>query len=229
MTRIEPPLVFVLPGGGYANHASHEAEPVADWLATLGFEARVIRYPVAPERHPKAFDIVRAEILAAKTESNRPVGVLGFSAGGHLAGEVALSPADDPRSVPDFAVLGYPVVALGAGGHIASRDNLLGDRVEIAESLSLQNLVTKGAPPFFIWHTADDAAVPVDHSLRLAAALAAVDVPFELHVFPKGSHGLGLALEAGPPAAWTGLCATWLRGILRPDAHATRPAAPSQP
>ncbi len=211
----ENTLIFVLPGGGYENHAPHEAEPVADWIRALGHEARILRYPLAPVRMPAAFDLVRTEIREARATHRGRIGVIGFSAGGHLAGHVAFAATDDPAEVPDFAVLGYPVVALGEGGHIGSRDNLLGERTDLAESVSLQNLVTGDSPPTFVWHTVDDEVVPVSHSLRLASALAAAAVPFELHIFPSGVHGLGLAQDSSVVKQWTVLCARWLEGAGR--------------
>jgi len=203
-------LILVLPGGGYHLHADHEAEPIAEWLTGLGHEARVLRYPVAPTRYPKARDLVHREVLAARAEFDGPVGVLGFSAGGHLAGHAALT-STEPGDRPDFAVLCYPVVSfVDRHSHLGSRDNLLGDRVDLAAELSLENLVTADAPPMFLWHTADDEAVPVQNTYLLASALAEQAVPHEVHVYPHGRHGLGLAAGEGAVEGWSALCAAWL-------------------
>jgi acetyl esterase/lipase len=213
MGRVSPnPLVLVLPGGGYGMLADHEAEPVADWLRGLGWDAEVLRYPVAPARYPQALDTVRARIRALRSEGRERIGVLGFSAGGHLAGSAALIPADaDERA--DFAVLCYPVVSMIDGPHEGSRANLLADDSALAAEVSLERLVTPDSPPMFLWHTSDDPAVPVRHSYLLAQALADAGGSHELHVFASGHgrHGLGLAEGTGAPAAWTGLCAEWLR------------------
>jgi acetyl esterase/lipase len=209
MTRSRS-LILVLPGGGYHVHADHEAEPVAEWLTGLGHEARVLRYPVAPTRYPEARDLVHREVLAARAEFDGPIGVLGFSAGGHLAGHAALT-SSEAGDRPDFAVLCYPVVTLvGPSAELGSRDNLLGDRIDLAAQLSLDNLVTDDAPPMFLWHTADDALVPVQNTYLLASALADRAVPHEVHVYPHGRHGLGLAPGEGAVEGWSALCATWL-------------------
>jgi acetyl esterase/lipase len=221
-------LVLVLPGGGYHTHADHEAEPVVEWLRGLGHEARVLRYPVAPTRYPVARDLVHGEVLAARADFDGPIGVLGFSAGGHLAGHAALT-SREPGDRPDFAVLCYPVVSfVDRHSHFGSRDNLLGDRLDLASELSLENLVTADAPPMFLWHTADDEPVPVQNSYLLASALAEQGVPHELHVYPHGRHGLGLAVGEGAPESWTALCADWLDATI-PTAGASSPNRSLQP
>jgi len=117
------PIILVLPGGGYSRLAPHEGEPVAEWLRGIGWRARVVEYPVQT-RHPGPLDVVRAEIAAERAAGVGIVGVLGFSAGGHLAGHAALTLAGGER--PDFAVLCYPVVTMLADTHRGSRDQLLG-------------------------------------------------------------------------------------------------------
>lgn len=209
---VAPLLIFVLPGGGYGTRVEHEAEPVAEWLRSEGHRAEALAYPVAPHRYPEAFTFVRDAIAAARESFDGRIGVLGFSAGGHLAGHVAYAAAAEPSCRPDFAVLCYPVVSLGPNGHLGSRDNLLGDDKEFADALSLQNLVTEASPPTFIWHTADDETVPLRHSLLIVEALELHSVPFEFHVFNHGQHGLGLA-EHTRAEPWTALCASWLRSI----------------
>jgi acetyl esterase/lipase len=205
------PVIIVLPGGGYHTLAPHEGEPVAEWLRGLGWEARVVLYPVST-RHPGPLRVVQEAIAAARAEGATSVGVLGFSAGGHLAGHAALTPdaSDDAR--PDFAVLCYPVVSMVQPTHAGSRAELLGDDApdDLRRATSLELLVTPESPPVFLWSTAEDVSVPVDeHTYPLAAALATAGVPHEVHVFENGPHGLGLA-EGYPAAAWTQLAATWL-------------------
>lgn len=197
--------VIVLPGGGYTHHAEHEGEPVAAWLRSLGVDASVLLYPVKT-LHPAAANVIKDAVAAARANGATAVGLLGFSAGGHAAGYAALT-------VPgvDFAILGYPVVSMQLSTHAASRVALLGRDAsdELRAATSLDRIVTASAPPFFIWHTAEDAAVPVEHSYLLGQALARQRVPHALHVFERGRHGLGLA-PGTATAAWTGLCATWL-------------------
>ncbi|CAN5390690.1 hypothetical protein BH10ACT7_BH10ACT7_00610 [soil metagenome] len=202
--------ILVLPGGGYARLAPHEGEPVAEWLRGLGFTARVVEYPVKT-RHPGPLEFVQREIVAERQVAEK-VGVIGFSAGGHLAGHAALTPDAPAGARPDFAILAYPVVSMLARTHRGSRDELRGPRPHYwrKRALSLERLVTPAAPPMFIWTTGEDASVvPVDHSYALAAALARAGVPHDLHVFARGKHGLGFA-PGIPAEAWRGLCETWL-------------------
>ncbi|MCZ8517704.1 alpha/beta hydrolase [Paenibacillus filicis] len=218
--------VIVCPGGGYARRAAHEGEPVARWLNGLGISAFVVHYRVAPYRHPqpwmdaqRAIRTVRHNAEAWNIDPSR-VGLLGFSAGGHLAstagtqfdyGKEAADPIERLSSRPDLLILCYPVISLTEMAHTGSRDNLLGENAEQeqAKQLSGELLVTEQTPPAFIWHTADDASVPVENALMFAAALRKKQVPFELHVYESGRHGLGLA-EEHPAGAWTEACAAWL-------------------
>lgn len=158
-------LIFVLPGGAYEFHADYEGKPVAAWLESLeslGHSAQVLRYPVAPARYPEALLAVQAAIGAARTTFSGRIGVLGFSAGGHLAGQAPLAQPKSWAERADFAGLIYPVVSFGDFGHELSRKNLLGPGPTPAEvsAVSLENLVTADAPPLFIVHTVEDAAGP---------------------------------------------------------------------
>jgi acetyl esterase/lipase len=202
---------IVLPGGGYAAYAENEADPIVDWLDELGLRATVLRYPLHA-RHPIPLDAVRCEIRRLRVTGVGRVGVIGFSAGGHLAGQVALSDASRSDTRVDLAVLGYAITSMEMETYRPAREILLGDdaSTELRRTTSLDALVTRAAPPFFVWHTAADPYVPVEHSYRLAGALAAHDVPHALHVFSQGPHSLGLARDAGEPSAWTSLAAGWL-------------------
>lgn len=218
------PAVLVLPGGGYARQADHEAEPVAEWLAGLGIHAFVLRYRVAPDRHPAPLEDAKEAMLQIRLGSHglavdpERVGVLGFSAGGHLAATLSTATAtgsgrlDVPAAVPDLTVLCYPVVSYTRSVHQGSVDNLLGSAPssDVLAELSAERQVTAATPPAFVWHTADDDAVHVRHSLGYAGALMDAGVPAELHVFPHGRHGLGLATDEPGPRQWTALCADWL-------------------
>jgi len=204
-----PGTILVLPGGGYQRRSPHEAEPVAEWLESLGWDARVVPYPVGV-RHPEPLDFMRREVAAERAAGAARVGVLGFSAGGHLAGHVTLAGECTDAERPDFAILSYPVVSFVALAHAGSRSILLGDPSEAdAAAVSLESLVRPGSPPIFAWHTDADAVVPPQHSYRLGAALADAGVPHEVHVLPGDVHGVGLA-EGTDAAAWTSLAAAWL-------------------
>jgi acetyl esterase/lipase len=160
---------------------------------------------------------IRGGALGLAVDGSR-VGVLGFSAGGHLAATLSTAAAtgsatlDVPGAVPDFTVLCYPVVSCLDEPHQGSVENLLGGSPSDAllREMSAELHVTAATPPAFVWHTADDEAVPVQHSLAYAGSLARAGVPGELHVFPHGRHGLGLAGDAPGPDQWTVLCAAWL-------------------
>jgi acetyl esterase/lipase len=224
------PAIVVCPGGAYRRRAPHEGEPIARWLNSLGIAAFVLDYRVAPNRHPaplhdaqRAIRTVRHHAAEWRADGTR-VGILGFSAGGHLAaaagthpgtGELgATDPVDRHSARPDLLVLCYPVITFGEHRHEGSMLNLLGDDPsdEARQALSVERCVTAETPPTFLWHTAEDGSVPVQNSLLFAKALARNDVPFALHVFPHGRHGLGLAADDRLVGAWTRLCAGWLAG-----------------
>jgi len=204
--------MIVLPGGGYAEHAAHEGEPIARWLKGLGVAASVFRYPLMV-RHPAPLNALRAEIRWLRDGGSTRIGVIGFSAGGHLAGLAALADDADADEAVDFAVLGYAITSMETETYRPSRLILLGEDAtpELRRSTSLDALVTRSSPPFFLWHTAEDEYVPPEHTYRLAASLAVHDVPHAVHVFAHGPHGLGLANGAGDAAAWTALAASWVR------------------
>jgi acetyl esterase/lipase len=204
--------IIVLPGGGYTDLSDGEAEPVADWLGGLGLSSSVFRYPVRT-RHPGPLDAVRAEVRRVRAAGHERVGLLGFSAGGHAAGHATLAPDAAPDERVDLAILCYPVVSMELPTHADSRRQLIGldASAELRAATSLDRLVTPAAPPFFIWHTAEDASVPVQHSYLLGNALADNGIPHALHVFSRGRHGLNLAVGEGDAEQWTTLCAAWLR------------------
>ena len=225
------PAVIVCPGGGYGGRAPHEGEPVARWLCSLGVAGIVLDYRVAPYRHPIPLGDAQRAVRTARARAGEwgidpdRVGILGFSAGGHVAVSAATifdaGKADAADSIdrqscrPDALIACYPVVTFGEFRHDGSMRNLLGQEVDehLRQYLSLENRVTAQTPPTFLWHTGDDEGVPVENSLLLAAALRRCRVPVALHVFPHGQHGLGLAGDHPTARAWTGLCAEWLAEI----------------
>jgi acetyl esterase/lipase len=232
--------VVVCPGGGYAMHAmEHEGREVAAWLNSLGIAAFILKYRLGPRyQHPamlqdaaRAIRTVRARGEEWGVDPGR-VAILGFSAGGHLASTAgthfddgdpsAEDPVERQSSRPDRMILVYPVIALATPyAHGGSKRNLLGDNPpeELVRSLSNETQVTARTPPAFLVHTNEDLAVPPENSLLFAMALRREQVPFELHLFEKGPHGLGLGTGAkqfriAPDSAfqaWPKLCETWLR------------------
>ncbi len=223
--------VIVCPGGGYGMRAAHEGAPICHWLNSLGIHAFLCDYRIAPNRHPLPLDdaqrsirLVRHHAANWKVDPDH-VGILGFSAGGHLVcsvgnfGDEGDATASDPIARQpgraNAVIACYPVISSGPFAHRGSFDNLLGPQPDPAllARLSLETTVTPRNPPTFIWFTADDSGVPVENGLLYAAALRQQGVPFALHVYPSGQHGLGLAAENGPVSAWTAACAEWLSGI----------------
>src|SRR5262249_11487612 len=204
--------MIVLPGGGYAEHAAHEAEPVASWLGEIGVQASAFRYPLNV-RHPEPLDALRAEIARRRAAGAQRIGLIGFSAGGHLAGLAALAPGAVPDQTVQFAVLGYAITSMETETYRPARLILLGEDAspQLRRSTSVDALVTPQSPPVFIWHTAEDPYVLPEHTYRLASALAASQVPHAVHMFTHGPHSLGLAEGAGESAIWTTLAQAWIR------------------
>lgn len=239
------PAIVILPGGGYGNLAlGHEGEEIAAFFNRLGITAAVCIYrhrgrgnagagyghPVPMLDAQRAIRTVRAATERWNVDPTR-VGVIGFSAGGHLASTVSThfdaghpqveDPIERVSSRPDFAILGYPVIALDQPHtHRGSQRNLLGDNPdpELLQSLSNEKAITAQTPPTFLFHTAEDKAVPAENSLQYFSALLKAGVPGELHVFEKGRHGIGLGADHGAASAWPQLCARWLQtqGVIKP-------------
>jgi len=214
--------VIVLPGGGYAAHTAHEGDPIVGWLRGVGVHASVFRYPLRV-RHPEPLQAVRTEIARLRHEGAERIGLVGFSAGGHLAGLAALAPGADLSQTVDFAVLGYAITSMETETYRPARLILLGDdaTAELRRATSLDALVTRASPPFFLWHTAEDIYVPPEHTYRFAASLSAHRVPHTAHVFAHGPHSLGLAQDSGDAATWTTLAASWITEQSHADALTT--------
>jgi Esterase/lipase len=212
MPRKSNDHIIVLPGGGYETHADHEAEPIAEWIQTLGINSSVFRYPVKTQ-HPKPFEAIRAEVAKVRGLGRDRVGLIGFSAGGHAAAYAAYAPDVPKEERADLVILGYPVVSMLTKPHQGSADNLLGVNagVDLREKMSVEKIVRADAPPTFMFHTSVDEAVPVEHSLVLGQALAKAEVPFEMHIFEQGHHGVGYGAGLGTVENWRVACADWLK------------------
>ncbi|KWX83726.1 esterase [Paenibacillus riograndensis] len=225
----ENAAVLVCPGGGYGMRADHEGGPVAEWLNTLGISAFVLRYRVAPYGYPHALRDAQRALRTIRYRAEEygidpdRLGILGFSAGGHLASaagvlfdagdEEASEPLERKSCRPDLLILCYPVISMAEGvTHQGSKENQLGTDPdpELVKRLSSELQVTAATPPAFLWHTSDDGSVPVENSLQFAAALSRHRIPFDLHVYAHGQHGLGLAGGEPHTRSWTEACASWL-------------------
>lgn len=219
--------VVIFPGGGYGGLADHEGKAYALWLNEHGIAGLVVKYRLGSRgyRHPimlqdaaRAVRLTRAKAAEWKIDPQR-VGVIGSSAGGHLASTLlthfdagnkeAADPVERFSSRPDLGILCYAVITMGENTHEGTRENLLGKNPapELIDSLSNEKQATPQTPPCFIWHTWEDDAVKVENSLNFALALRKAGVPFDLHVYEKGGHGLGL----GNGHPWTTDCLFWLK------------------
>ncbi|MEK9197399.1 alpha/beta hydrolase [Ureibacillus sp. 179-F W5.1 NHS] len=220
--------IIICPGGSYQRRANHEGEPVAKWLNKLGISAFVLNYRVAPYKHPVPLADIQRAIRFVRFYSKewnldkQKIAILGFSAGGHLVASAStlssfhayppIDKIDQESSRPNFAILCYPVISFLKHFHEGSLHNLLGENPtdELRAQLSHELNVSPHTPPTFLWHTADDGTVPVENSLLYAAALSKWNIPYEMHIFPNGRHGLGLAEKDEIVGQWKNLCENWL-------------------
>jgi acetyl esterase/lipase len=227
-----PTGVVICPGGGYAHLAiTYEGYDVALWLNHLGISAYVLKYRLGPKYHhpvelsdaQRAIRFVRAHADEYKIRPDR-IGIWGFSAGGHLAATTgthfdsgdpqAADPIDRQGSRPDFLILAYPVITLQAPfAHVGSRNNLLGNPADSAlvSLLSNELQVTEKTPPTFLFHTTEDATVPVENSIMFYSALRKAHVPAEMHIYLKGRHGVGLAPYDPVLRTWPERLADWMK------------------
>jgi acetyl esterase/lipase len=228
--------MVICPGGGYAGLANHEGEHYARFLNEQGIAGFVLKYRLgsAGYHHPamlqdaaRALRTVRARAADWKLDRKR-IGIMGSSAGGHLASTLlthfdsgkpdAADPIEKESSRPDLGILCYPVITMTAMevAHKGSITNLLGKNPspELMKELSNELHVTKETPPCFLWHTDEDNGVLVENSLLFAQALRRVGVPFDLHIYEHGPHGMGLGSREYEPAKWhpwTRDCVFWLK------------------
>ena len=237
------PMILICPGGAYEKLSYREGEPLAIHFMNQGYHACVLRYSVAPARHPiplleiaSAMKLIREHAEEWKVDSDKII-LVGSSAGGHLAGTFGvfwkrkeLSDALGTTSEmlqPAGMILSYPVISSEEDvAHKGSFENLLGENYEsLKDTMSLEKQVTEDTVPCFIWHTLTDEAVPVVNSFLMASALKKAGVSVELHIFPEGEHGLSLASTLVERAdgtgiqkacqAWISLADTWIEQLIR--------------
>lgn len=230
--------VVICPGGGYGTLAySWEGTDVAKLLNAKGIAGIVLKYRlpnsksnVTPHLSPlmdakRALRLVRANAKGWNINPSK-VGIMGFSAGGHLASTLATHfDAGDAASTdsverqssrPDFAALVYPVISMSKSiMHAGSRNNLIGERADssLAKFYSNELQVTAQTPPTILFHASDDKGVPVENSLLMYGALKDKGVPVEMHIYPTGGHGFGLGLGKGYLETWTDRLVDWMRGL----------------
>jgi len=226
--------VVVCPGGGYGTLAlDHEGKDVAKWLASKGIVSLVLEYrmnrdgyqhPIPLQDAQRAVRYVRANADELGVDS-RKIGLLGFSAGGHLAASAgthfdegqpeSADSVERQSSRPDFLVLCYPVITMREPfTHMGSRQNLLGMEASsnLVSRLSCETQVTTNTPPTFLWHTDEDPWVPAENSVMFYQALRRAGVPAELHIYRRGNHGVGLATYMPDTGEWKTACLEWMKG-----------------
>ena len=218
--------VIVFPGGAYHGLAAHESEPVARKFVELGFQAALCRYRVMPVTYPVQLEDARNAVRYLREHAAElrikpdKIAVLGFSAGGHLAAMVSNMPGA-AVSRPDASILCYAVLSclLGKRPHVGSYHNLFGNDLapEAYRDFCWPEQVSAATPPAFLWHTMEDEGVPAEQSLEYAMALQKAGIPYSLHIFTHGVHGLSINNRPGCDgkypeiSAWPELCAEWLR------------------
>jgi acetyl esterase/lipase len=230
---------IICPGGGYGHLAEvHEGSDVAKWLNSLGIAGFVLKYRLATNgyHHPAPLDDVQRAVRLVRSRAAewkldpQKIGVVGFSAGGHLASSVgthfdkgktdAADAVDRASCRPDFLVLCYPVISfVGKKIHQGSKDNLLGKKPdpELVKLMSNETQVTAETPPTFIFQTNEDKSVPAENAVAFYLALREANVPAELHIYEPGRHGIGLAKDNEDLKGWPDLCGKWLsrRGLVK--------------
>lgn len=233
--------VVICPGGGYGHLAmGHEGHDIAKWFNSFGVTAAILEYRMSRGgyKHPvplldaqRAIRTVRARADKLNIDPSR-IGIIGFSAGGHLASTAAThfdtgnpkaqDPIERQSCRPDFAILCYPVIAFGEPfTHRGSQRNLIGKNPpqQLVKHLSNEKQVTKDTPPTFLFHTDQDKVVPAENSIAFYMALRKANVPAELHIYRNGRHGVGLAKSLPHTSQWPQACKNWLtaQGLLGND------------
>ncbi len=233
--------IIICPGGAYYRIAyMKEGEPIARWLNENGITAIILKYRLPSDSIMKTKEIgplqdAQQAIRIARRNATvwgidpDKIGIMGFSAGGHLAStlcthydESVYNAIDSTSARPDFAILGYPVISMMSSlTHMGSRINLLGYSPDTATVVHFSNdlQVNRETPPTFLFHSSDDGAVPVANSINYYTALQKNNVPCELHIYLSGGHGYGLAKEGKTEKQWPSACLEWLKasGFLKPE------------
>lgn len=226
--------IVIVPGGGYTHRAEHEGEPIAKWLNERGISAFVVDYRIEPYTFPVPMvDVKRAmkyvRFNAEKFNINPDkIGIMGFSAGAHIAccvteffDENDYEPSDEIDNVsarPDACILCYPVITMNDEFcHQGSKERIAKGKIELFEKLSCEKNVREDMPPVFLWHTFADKSVPVRNSLEMAAALNEKNIPFEMHIYPDGRHGLGIVkcVDIEGTNKWVDAFDNWLCRVLK--------------
>jgi len=230
--RANGTAVIICPGGGYVRLSTQrEGEQYAHWLSSLGVTSFVLTYRMAEFGHPaplqdvlRAVRLVRSQAAQYRVRADR-IGVMGSSAGGHLAASAGTlfdhplgrtgAELDKVNARPDFLMLMYPVITMdGPAVHAGSRKALLGESPS-ADSIALMSVerqVTAATPPTLLIHTQADATVPVENSILFYQALTRAKVPAEIYLFEHGSHGMGMRAGLGTASEWPRRAEEWLRG-----------------
>jgi acetyl esterase/lipase len=230
--------VIVCPGGGYGHLAlGHEGHDLGEFFKSLGVTAFVLKYRISPHyQHPAPLNDAQRAIRLVRSRANewkldpKRIGIMGFSAGGHLASTAgthfdagdpqAKDPIDRVSCRPDFLILCYPVISLNTEyAHVGSRNNLLGKDADatVVQSLSNETQVSDQTPPTFLFHTDADTGVRPENSVLFYLALKKHKIPAELHIYEQGRHGVGMAAKDPVLSTWSARLADWLkgRGLLR--------------
>ena len=233
--RKKRPAVIIFPGGGYTNLSPREGEPIAMKFLSKGFQAFVVKYTISPKDYTQPLRDATRAICMVRDNCEKwrvdpgQIAVIGFSAGGHLATSLATNYESDflkdikgmekGKNRPDLLISCYSVITAEEGkGHKGSFATLFNGDESKYNLLSLEKNVHENMPPTFIWHTFEDGAVPVCNSIMLAQALGEKNIPYEMHIYPKGSHGLatvdGETLVERPEykhiSSWFDLCVDWM-------------------
>ncbi len=225
--------VIICPGGGYSVLAfDHEGYQVAKWLNELGITAYILKYrlpsneimqnkSIGPlQDAQKAMRLVRRNAKKWNLDPNK-IGIMGFSAGGHLASTLSThfndnvyNPLDSISARPDFSILIYPVISMNSKiSHQGSKNNLLGksSTEKMVHHFSNELMIDKNTPPTFLAHAVDDKAVPIENSINYLLSLKKYNIPVELHLYQKGGHGFGMNPSKGSESTWTKACELWLQ------------------
>lgn len=224
------PAVIICPGGGYSRRSVREGEPVAMRFLSQGINAVVLQYSIVPNRFPTALTQLAESIRFIRSHAEEwsidtnQIFLNGFSAGGHLAACLGtmwnqewlqkIMGSSPSEYQPNGMILCYPVITTGPFTHQESCEHLMGSQPDetLLQHLSLENQVSSNTPPTFLWHTQQDTSVPVENSLLFSIALRQHKIPFELHIYERGIHGLALADEVTmrTPEQWEPNCQDWI-------------------